>query len=108
MKQELKVELKVGQRVFIESWQDWTVLQSPDDWDRQYFGDRINFRMPSGNFTNMIFAVKIEVTGRTLQWRSGENMVKGKVTWIKDGDDGYPEQSSPIWIALDYVDWEYV
>lgn len=88
--------------VHIDSWSHTlssrAVAVQPDAFDKEYFGDRITHRLPSANYYKVKYAVKIEVTGRTYQWKFGTSVIRGKVTWITD--DGTDEQSSPCWIEI--------
>jgi hypothetical protein len=107
--QKLQVTLREGLRIYVDSWTGykWSNLVKPDDFDFQFFGDRINFRLPSGSFTNVAYAIKLEVTGRTLQYKFNEPwVIRGKITWITD--DGQNQESSPCWIVLEYDDFEYI
>jgi len=104
---KLQVTLRYGMSIYPDSWNgDFSWLQDADAWDKYYFGDRITHRLPSPNYPDIKSAVRIEVTGRTLQQKFGDNVVRGKVTWLTD--DGENEQSSPCWIMLRWDDFEFV
>jgi len=95
------IKVKAGTRVYVDSWHGckWSHLVEPSDYDKEYFGDRISFRLPSGTLLNISYAVRVEVTGRTRQWKFGESMVRGKITWLKD-ETGEPEETSSCWLTV--------
>lgn len=102
----LVVTLRAGMSIYPDSWDGmFSNLIDADDFDKSYFGDRINYRLPSPNFMDIESAVKIEVTGRTIQRHFYQDCIRGKVTWLTD--DGEQEQESPCWIALGWNDWYF-
>lgn len=96
----LTVNLRDDMRIFIPSWHGykWSRTQQPSEFDQEYFGDRINFRLPSGTLLDHNYAVLIEQTGRTRQYMHDTFMVKGKITWLTDS--GEDQNSCPCWIAV--------
>lgn len=103
----MKVNFRAGMVVKIDTWKEYqaSTLVAPDVFDKEYFGDRIHFRLPSPTFTNIEPAIRIEQTGRTVQWKFfGQSVVRVKVTWITD--NGENEQSAHGWVYVNYDDYE--
>lgn len=94
-------ELADGKRIYVETWygNKWTYLKPLEDWEKEYFGEDANYRLPSGSYTDVSFAAKVEITGRTHQLKHHETMVKGKITWYNDDPETVAD-SSPCWIAV--------
>ena len=72
-------EIKIGTRVWIDGWRLPQPLL-PSDWEAA------PFRIESFNYVGTTRAVKVEITGRTRQWKSGEPWMRAKVTFVGDGE----------------------
>lgn len=100
------VQIRSGQTVKPDSWKGMTsTLISADDFDKQYFGERISGRLPSPSFLNIEPAVKIEITGRKVIYEGSDLKVRCKVTWLRDNPELEEEPSSGGWL---YVTWNDV
>ena len=99
------VTIRPGQKIYVDSWRGykWSRLAEPSEFDREFFGDRITARIPSGNYTDIVYAIKIDITGRKILFESGEWKVRIKITWLTD--DGQDQETSGGYLYLGYDDF---
>ena len=58
-----------------------------------------DFRLPSGTYSDISYAVNVQVTGRVRHYGRYEELgsfwMRGKVTWVHDGE---PNETSGCWL----------
>lgn len=96
------LNLTAGKRIFVESWAGykWSYLKPLETWENEFFGQNVNFRIPSGNFQKIAYACKVIVTGRSYQLKNGEMMIKGKIVWYQDEDQNDEDNTSVCWLSV--------
>lgn len=84
---------KIGSRVWIDNYLTFEILVDEDCWDKA------DFRIPTGLKVIESLAVNVEVTGRSIQYRSDccEPVVRVKITFVGDGE---PDQISRGWMIV--------
>jgi hypothetical protein len=92
MKEKIKVNFRPGMVVKIDEWGPLAShLQLKSAWDEEFFGNRVHFRLPSPSFKQECPAIRIEQSGRTIQYTTfNQKTMRVKVTWVED--DGENEQ----------------
>lgn len=83
-----EIEITVGTPVELDNGR-CEQLAACDDWDAA------DFRFADPIFRDRGIACKVEATGRTYQRRGGAFWVRGKVTWVGDGE---PDTTCGCWI----------
>jgi len=96
------VQPRVGDTIYIDEWGAWAdLIEDETGWEK------CDYRIPiKGGFYEL--AVRIEVTGRTIQWRQGAPMVRIKIVFVGDGE---PDKVCRGWayVCFDRIDeakWE--
>jgi hypothetical protein len=90
-----EVESKVGSLILVDGWGS-NISQALQPCE---FPDFAQFRLPSGRYDKVAYAVNIEVTGRTTQSRpwNGRGWVRIKITFVGDGE---PDSVVPGWMKI--------
>jgi len=90
-----KVGLDVGDYIKPDEWRLGSCLQKGDSFSP--------FRLPvNSNGPIKDLAVRIEITGRTLQWKHGENHVRVKIIFVGDCE---PDTESGGWAVVNKIEW---
>lgn len=83
------VEPKVGSLIKIDDWPFACPLREGDSFSP--------FRVPTGQTVIKSLAVKIEFTGRTIQWKSNGPRVRIKIIFVGDCE---PDEQCGGWLLI--------
>lgn len=81
----LNITARVGNRIYPEGWKDQsTNLEVYDYCNYDAICDMKETRLalPSPSMTDISYPIIVEVTGRTIQRKFGEDVVRVKLTWV--------------------------
>lgn len=92
---QIEVVVDSGRAILVDGW-DGHCPSILEDCELPEFAP---FRLPSGRYTDVAYACKVEVTGRVLQSRPYDDRlwVRVRVEWVKDGE---PNTFSRGWMAV--------
>jgi len=97
-----QLDLPVGDTIYIDDWDRWVdLIEDETGWEK------CDYRIPvKDGFYEL--AVRIEVTGRTIQWRQDAPMVRIKIVFVGDGE---PDKVCRRWAyvnmnRIDEARWE--
>lgn len=90
----MNIQPKIGDTLYPDGWAPSLTYLNPSDWDKA------EWRVPSAAYPWVNLAIRLRVTGRTVQRKHGNLVVRVEITWVGDGE---PDTHSKGYLA---IDWE--
>lgn len=84
------VTLQPGKQLYVDGWDIFSRGLKPSEWEKAQF--RLESR------TGLWLAVNITLTGRTIQKKNGQSVVKCKIEFVGDGE---PSTFNSGWVFID-------
>ena len=90
----MNVQPKLGDTLYPDEWAPSSTYLNPSDWDKA------EWRVPSARYQDLPgLAIRLRVTGRTVQRKYGNLVVRVEITWVGDGE---PDTHSKGYLAIDW------
>lgn len=90
----INVQPRIGDTLYPDGWAPSSTYLNPSDWDKA------EWRIPSARYSGIGLAIRLRVTGRTVQRKHGNLVVRVEITWVGDGE---PDTYSKGYLV---IDWE--
>lgn len=82
---------RIGDTLYLDGW---TTYLNPSDWNQA------EWRVPSARYPGIPgLAINLRITGRTVQRKFGNLVVRIEIIWVGDGE---PDTYSKGWLAIDW------
>jgi hypothetical protein len=94
---EIEVSPEAGRGILVDNWGDGYRLSFLEDCEMPEFAP---FRLPSNQYSDVRYACRVEITGRSLQNRPHHKstlFVRVRIVFVGDGE---PDNVATGWMAV--------